>query len=253
VTVHFALDSLECRYDRHVALRIDGLELQAGEVTAIVGPNGAGKSTLIRALAGVLEPAEGVVRLQGVNLARFAEKERARRIAYLPADSRLAWPMLAIRVVDLGRYPWLKPFSRASDEDDAAVADALERAGASSLAGRPFNELSSGEKARVLIARALATRAPALLLDEPAAALDPRHQIAVMEILRQEAARGVCVVFAGHSLELVSRYADRVLVIDRGGIAADGPPQAALGPDTLRQVFGLETPGGIRPPDWRLA
>ena len=248
----FDLQDIECRYGARTALRCDALALNAGELTAIVGPNGAGKSTLIKTLAGLLRPAKGDVRLEGVALERSADRERARRIAYLPADSRLAWPMIARRVVELGRYPFLKPLSRPSETDDEAVDAAIEQAGATGLTDRRFDELSSGEKARILLARALATRADTLLLDEPSAALDPRHQLAVMDILKTEADRGVCVVFAGHSLEWVSRYADRVLVIDQGQVVADGRPDAALSPATLRDVFGLEAPNGITAPDWTL-
>jgi iron complex transport system ATP-binding protein len=252
MTRKFDLQDVECRYGPRTALRLNRIALHAGELTAIVGPNGAGKSTLIKTLAGLLAPAEGDVRLDGVALDRFADRERARRIAYLPADSRLAWPMIARRVVELGRYPFLKPLTRPSDEDDRAVEDAMERAGATGLADRRFDELSSGEKARILLARALATRAGTLLLDEPGAALDPRHQLAVMNVLRAEANRGVCTVFAGHSLELVSASADRVLVVCNGGIIADGTPAEALSPAILRDVFGLDAPRGIRPPEWTL-
>jgi len=253
MTARYEIDGLTCAYDKRLALRIARLSLRAGELTAIVGPNGAGKSTLIKALAGLLPPTDGSVRLDGIQLDRFADRERARRIAYLPADSRLAWPLTARRVVELGRLPFLKPLTKPSAEDHARVDAAIERAGASGLANRRFDALSSGEKARILLARALATDAATLLLDEPAAALDPRHQLAVTQLLKTEAERGLCVVFAGHSLELVSRFADRVLVMNAGRIMADGAPDEAMQSDILKRVFGLVAPAGVPRLDWSLA
>lgn len=253
MTVRFELDNVDCRYGARTAFETGKLSIAAGGLTAIAGPNGAGKSTLIKTLAGLVTPVRGEVRLDGVALHRFADRERARRIAYLPADSRLAWPLIAIRVVELGRYPFLKPLHGFTEEDGELINEAVQRAGATGLTERRFDELSSGEKARILLARALATNAGTLLLDEPGAALDPRHQLAVMKILKAEAGRGVCTVFAGHSLELVSRFADRVLVMDQGRIVADGPPQEALSPHLLADVFGLDAPRGIIPPDWALA
>lgn len=253
MTKRYQIDALECRYGRRIVVQIEQLDLRAGELTAIVGPNGAGKSTLIKALAGLLQPATGEIRQDGIQLHRFSDRERARRIAYLPADSRLAWPLATRRVVELGRLPFLKPLAKLSAEDQVRVDDAMARAGASRLVDRRFDALSSGEKARILLARALATDAPTLLLDEPAAALDPRHQLAVTQLLKTEAARGICVVFAGHSLELGSRFADRVLVMDAGRIITDGPPEQALKPDILKRVFGLDAPGGVPRLDWSLA
>jgi iron complex transport system ATP-binding protein len=253
MTARYEIDRLTCAYDRRMALCIERLSFRAGELTAIVGPNGAGKSTLIKTLAGLLPPTDGSVRLDGIQLDRFADRERARRIAYLPADSRLAWPLAARRVVELGRLPFLKPLAKPSAEDQCRVEAAIERAGASGLTHRRFDALSSGEKARILLARALATDAATLLLDEPAAALDPRHQLAVTQLLKTEAERGVCVIFAGHSLELVSRFADRVLVMDEGRITADGAPDEALQSDILKRVFGLDAPDGVPRLDWSLA
>lgn len=253
MTAHLSLEDIDCAYGQRRVLAVEHLDVQAGQVTALVGPNGAGKSTLLRTLAGALAPAGGVVRLQGVDLSRFAIRERAKRIAYLPSDAGLAWPMLARRIVELGRHPFLKPLTGLSEDDHQAVGWAMEQTETGHLADRRLDTLSSGERGRLLLARALATGAGALLLDEPGAALDPRHQLKIMELMRAEADRGVCVVFAGHSLPLVSRFADRVIVLDNGGIAAEGAPEAALSPAILDQVFGLAAPDGVPPVSWALA
>jgi iron complex transport system ATP-binding protein len=228
------------------------LRLGGGELVALCGPNGAGKSTLLKLAAGLLAPAEGSVWLDGEPVSRLDARQRAKSIAYLPADSRAAWPMTARRIAALGRIPHLKPLRRLGAEDEAAIGEALERVGAEGLGGRLFNTLSSGEQARILLARALATRAPVLLLDEPTAALDPRHQLAVMDALKAEAARGALVVFAAHALELAAAYADRVLLLAEGEIFADGAPEQVLDEAAMKAVFGVAVPGGVRPTDMRL-
>lgn len=176
----------------------------------------------------------------------------ARRIAFLPPDGRAAWPMQARRIVALGRAPHLLPLRRLTETDEAAIDDALTRAGAAALAQHRFDELSSGERARILLARALATGADILLLDEPAAALDPRFQLALMEILAAEAARGALVLIAAHGLDLVARYCSRVLLMQDGSLVADGPPDVALNEANMRAVFGVTAPGGVAPTPLRL-
>ena len=228
------------------------LVLEPGQVTALVGPNGAGKSTLLRLAAGLLAPDEGAVQLDGEGVAGLDPRIRARRIAYMPPDGRSAWPLTVRRVAALGRIPWLKPLRRMGIEDEARIEAALRRTGVDHLAERRFDTLSSGEKARVLLARALAGEAGLIVLDEPTAALDIRHQLAVMAILRDEAARGAGVLVAVHALDLAAAHADRVIVLDQGEVAADGAPDEALSPDTLARVFGVMADrapgaGGFRP------
>lgn len=239
-------------YHGRPALSEIGFEAAGGELIALVGPNGAGKSSLLRLCAGLLEPGIGLVALDGAALSGLPAQQRARRIAYLPPDGVSAWPMPVRRIVALGRVPHLKPLRRLSAEDEAAVDLALARAGITDLADRPFDQLSSGERARTLLARALATQADLILLDEPTAALDPRHQIGVMEILRAEAGRGALVIVAAHALDLVARYADRVLLMQDGRIVADAPPAESLSQECIAEVFGVVAPGGIAPTPLRL-
>lgn len=228
---------------------LDGLDLSFSDpgLTAIVGPNGAGKSTCLRLAAGLMQPDTGSVSLNGQALSDLSPRDRARRIGYLPPDGRSAWPMSAGAVVALGRAPWRKPLRQLSNDDRAAINDAMRQTDTLALAERRFDTLSSGEQARVLIARALAGQGEVLILDEPTAALDIRHQLGVMDILSGAAQAGRHVLVAVHALDLAARFADRVVVMRSGQVRADGPPGTALSEDVVRDVFGIRAPGGIRP------
>lgn len=246
------LRQAQCRYDQTVALHPVDLGFQTGQLTAVVGPNGAGKSSLLRVCAGLADPARGLVTLDGVDLAAMSPTARARCIGFLPADGRSAWPMTVRRIIGLGRAPHLKPLRSFTAEDEAAIDAAMRETETAHLAERRVDTLSSGERARVLLARVLATRAGVLVLDEPTAALDPKHQLAVMEIAKSAARSGRIVLLAAHALDLVAHYADRVLLMSQGRVMADGPPAQSLDEDRVRSVFGVEAPGGIEPTGLRL-
>jgi iron complex transport system ATP-binding protein len=216
------------------------LAIRPGELTALVGPNGAGKTTLVRALAGLI-PSEGNISVDSRTLASLSPRERARRIAYLPQGNVFYWPLSVANVVALGRHPHTDPFSRVSIDDRAAVAQALAATETEAFAARPVTTLSGGERARVALARALATQADMLLADEPTVSLDPRHQLVVMNLLVGEAARaGGAVLAVVHDLTLAARFADRVLVMDKGRIVADALPHDALTTERIAAVFGVE-------------
>ncbi|MFF9042790.1 heme ABC transporter ATP-binding protein [Streptomyces parvulus] len=212
-----------------------GVRVRAGEVLALVGPNGAGKSTLLGVLAADVPPAEGVVRVHGRPAGEWSAPELALRRAVLPQSASLSFPFPVAEVVRMGRAPWAGGEREA--EDDAAVAEAMARTEVAGFAGRPFSALSGGERARVALARVLAQRAPLLLLDEPTAALDLRHQELVLRLCRERARAGDAVVVVLHDLALAAAYADRVAVLRAGRIAAEGPPAEVFAEDLLSEVY----------------
>lgn len=218
--------------------RID-LSLEPGRLTVIVGPNGAGKTTLLRNLAGLAEPAQGDVVLDGASLAKMRASERARAIAYLPQGGNVAWPLPVASVVALGRLPHGETPDGLSDAGREAVASALQSVGLRSFAHRPATALSGGERGRVLLARALATQGPVLLVDEPVAALDPRHQLVVLDVLKARARAGATVVAIMHDLTLAARFADDIVLLHQGKIEAFGPPETVLTEARLAATFGI--------------
>ena len=228
-----ALDHATARLGGRAVLDKATLSVAPGELTALVGPNGAGKSSVLRALAGLLPLTGGQALLNGDDLTALSPRERARRVAYLPQERRIAWNLPALEVAALGA-----PFLAAAEAPARAQA-ALREVEASHLADRGVAEMSGGERARVLLARAFAAAAAALLVDEPIAGLDPEAQLMVLERLKARAATGQAVLASLHDLPLAARFADRVVVIAEGRIVADGPPLEALTPAILGQVFGL--------------
>lgn len=235
------------------ALHKVSLELHAGEFCALVGPNGAGKSTLLRALAGLVAPASGQVLLDGAPLAKLHLAERARRIGFLPQEVSPAFGFRVDEAVALGARVarsarWHEP--GIGPELRAAVARALAVVDAGPLAARRLDELSGGERRRVLIAGVLAQQPRWLLLDEPAAMLDIHHQAALFRLLRGLAAEGLGVLCSAHDLNLAARFSTRMVLLDRGTLTADGPPDRVLRSPALARAFDsqfrlLEDPPGV--------
>jgi iron complex transport system ATP-binding protein len=228
-----ALESATARLSGRTVLDRVSLSVAPGQLVALVGPNGAGKSSVIRALVGLLALAGGRALAGGENVAALSPRRRAGRAAYLPQERRIAWNLPAVEVAALGA-PFLAP-----DEALEGARRALAEVEAAHLADRGVAEMSGGERARVLLARALVTEAAALLVDEPIAGLDPEAQLMVLERLRARADAGQAVLASLHDLPLAARFADRVVVLDKGLVAADAAPLEALTPDILRRVFGL--------------
>ena len=206
--------------------------LQPGTITAICGPNGAGKSSLLSALAGLLAVEGGEAALDGQPLAAMPPRERAKAIGYLPQDGEVAWDVAVRSLVALGRLPH-------RDRGEEAIENAIAALDLARFADRPVSTLSGGEKARALLARVLAGEPRWILADEPLAALDLAHRFTLIEHLRSAAQAGAGVVLVVHDLAVAMNHADYVLVLDRGTLAAEGEPAAALAPEVIARVFGV--------------
>lgn len=232
------LDAVGVSLDGRAVLEGVTLDVVPGEVLALVGPNGAGKSTLLAVLSGERAPDAGTATLDGVPIASYSPVELARRRAVLTQDNALSFPFRVSEVLEMGRSPWAR--TPQLEDDERALADAARRADVEHLLGRRFTELSGGERARVSLARVLAQEAAVVLLDEPTAALDLRHQEDVLAIARDLAAAGRAVVVVLHDLSLAGAVAHRVGLLAGGRLVALGMPREVLTAEALSEVYGVE-------------
>ena len=231
------LNKLNVWLGRRQVIHDAALQVRGGEFVTVVGPNGAGKTTLLRAIAG-LTASRGEIIVGGDQVSRLSIAERARRVAYLPQGQVFHWPLSVQDIVGLGRLP-RGAGATLSAADRTAVEKAMELTGVAGYARRPVTTLSGGERARVAVARVLATETPLILADEPTVALDPRYQLVVLDILRRHADAGGAVVAVLHDLGLAARRANRIVVLDGGRIVADGPPRDVLTKKRLAETFGV--------------
>ncbi len=216
------------------------LQVSGGEMVGLIGPNGAGKSSLLKAMLGLTPRTAGAVSIDGAAFDSLAPIERAMRVAFLPQDRRVEWRLRVRDVVMLGRYPHQAGFGAPPPDDRRAVERALTLVDAGKIADQPVVELSGGERTLVLLARALAVEAPLLLVDEPTNALDPYHQLHVMETLAS-LARGVGVLVVMHDLALAARFMDRIVLMNAGAVAAEGATAQTLSDENLAAVYGVRS------------
>lgn len=216
------------------------MSLKQSAFLGIIGPNGAGKSTLLRLLCGILKPDQGAVLLFGENLSNQSHKIIAQQIAFVPQETHFALDFPVNEIVRLGRYPYKRPFQRENSADHNAVEYALKAANLVGLHERPINSLSSGERQRAVIARALAQSPRILLLDEPTSHLDLHHQFVIMELLKKLNADGISIAVVHHDLNLASLYCHHLVLMHGGRIYTEGRPNDLLTEKNLKDVYGAE-------------
>lgn len=240
MTPVLAAEGVAYAYGERTVLQGFDLAAEPGTVTAVLGPNGAGKSTALRLLSRLLRPGAGRVTLAGRDVWELPQRSFAREVAFLPQSEAAAWPMTVEQVVLLGRAPhrgWLRPYTR---EDREALGDALRQVDLEDMRARDLDSLSGGERRRALLARALAQNARVLLLDEPGAHLDLRHQMELFQLLGRLAhGCGAAIVLSLHDLNLASLFADVAVLLSEGRILAQGPCQEVLTPDRIHRAFGV--------------
>jgi iron complex transport system ATP-binding protein len=235
----FGTRDLVVRYRAHRPPALAGvtMDVEAGSFYAVLGPNGSGKSTLMRALLGVVVPESGEALVNGEPVARWSRRELARAVGAVSQREGTPFPITVRELVAMGRYPHLGPLRPEGSEDREAVERALEACDAQELRNRDVGTLSGGELQRVRIARALAQEPRGLVLDEPTASLDMGHEMAILELLREQADQGITVLLITHHLELAARFADRFLLLDQGKLAAEGAANDVFRPETLEAVY----------------
>jgi len=212
--------------------------IERGEVLAVIGPNGSGKSTLLRLLLGTLEPSTGSVLYRDRQIDEWGRRTLALEIGAVPQTEEINFPLTVRELVAMGRYPHLGPWRREGEADLEAVDDALRRCAVEHLRDRALDTLSGGELQRARIARALAQEPETLVLDEPTAALDIHHEMAIFELMTDLAeGEGVTIVVVTHNLNLAARFADRIILLDRGTIAGIGAPEEVIIPSILEGVY----------------
>jgi iron complex transport system ATP-binding protein len=228
------------RYAAEPAVSDVSFSVERGEFVGIIGPNGSGKSTLLRLVSGVLPPWRGEIRIDGKPVSAYKRSELCRRVAVVPQETRIDFPFSVMEVVLFGRTPHLGGFGFEDDPDLQAAERAMARTQTSHLARRAITQLSGGERQRVILARALAQEPRFLLLDEPAAFLDIRHEVEMYDLLRELQGEGMTILNVLHDLNLAALYCDRLVLLDEGRLAQVGTPEEVLTYATLTRVYGTD-------------
>jgi iron complex transport system ATP-binding protein len=239
VSTAIQTDNLVFAYDSRLVLDRAQLRFERGEMVALLGPNGSGKTTLLKVLSGVLR-GSGDVRVGGRELRTYGRRELSKFIGVVPQESQLVFPYTVAEIVLMGRASRHGPFAFESARDLQVARKSMEATEIASLADRYMHELSGGEKQRVMIARALAQEPEILLLDEPAAFLDLKHQVHILDLMRRlHRDHGLTIIAALHDLNLAALFFPRLVMLHNGKVYRDGPPEEVLNEETIDQVYGI--------------
>ena len=235
------LENISFAYETLPVLKDISLSTREQDFIGLIGPNGSGKSTLLKIMGAILKPDSGSIQFKESSLPKINKKLFAQSVSWIPQDHPMVFPFKVSEIVLMGRHPYLSPLSFESEEDFEISQRAMETTMTSQFADRYFNEISGGEKQRVMIASALAQDPEMMLLDEPTAALDLKYQIQILSILKNLNARHkMTLVMAMHDLNLASSFCNRLILLDEGQIVRDGTPEQVLKKDILEQVYGIE-------------
>jgi iron complex transport system ATP-binding protein len=242
------IKNLNFAYGKNIVLKEINFSASVGEFIAIIGPNGAGKSTLIKIIDGILTAEGSNISLDGQLIPDFSRKELAQRIAYLPQESKFTFSYTVREVVMMGRFPYLRGVNSYTVEDIHVVNNMMELMEIVQFADRNFNELSGGEKQRVLIASALTQQPKIILLDEPTSALDLHHQIAIYHILKKlQKEQNLTIIVVTHDINLAAQYCDRITLMGNGMIIRDDQPKNVLQFNLIQETFGVKVFIDINP------
>ena len=235
------LNNISFAYDSALILRELSLFIQESDFIGLIGPNGSGKSTLLKIMGSILKPDSGHIKFKGSETERIRKKIFAQSVSWIPQSHPMVFPFKVSEVVLMGRHPHLSALSFESHEDFNISQRAMKTTMTSEFSERFFNEISEGEKQRVMIASALAQNPELMLLDEPTSALDLKYQIEIMNILKDlNTNHKMTLVVAIHDLNLASRFCNRIILINEGKVVSDGTPLQVLKKDILEQVYGIE-------------
>ncbi|MGN1137391.1 MAG: ABC transporter ATP-binding protein [Oscillospiraceae bacterium] len=233
-------ENLSVGYGKKIIINNVGVEIRQGEILTLIGPNGTGKSTLLKTLAGYLEPLGGVIMIDGKNAAEISDKEMAKQLSVLLTERIRPELMTCREVVETGRYPYTGSFGILSDKDRKAVNDAIEAVSVTEIADIYFNEISDGQRQRVMLARAICQEPQILILDEPTSYLDIHHKIAFFEILKKSVKeKNIAAILSMHEVDLAERIADRVLGIKDGEISLSGSPYDVFTAENMMELYDI--------------
>lgn len=240
ISMRINIDGVCFSYSSTPVLKDICLDIEGAQLVSIIGPNGVGKSTLIHCINKILEPNAGTVRIDGVDVSEYSIKQMAKIMGYVPYSSNDAFPLTVVETVLMGRHPhsgW-----KSTDKDLEIVYDALKVLGIEDLAMRSFDELSAGQHQKVMLARGLVQEPKTLLLDEPTANLDIKHQMEVTRLLRElSRKKGITVIMISHDLNIAAKYSDKMIMMHEGGIYAVGEPEEVMTDENIRSVYDVDS------------